>query len=99
MFKQARSSNSRTQVSTLVAVLGSNNNCFKLRMSITATLGHALFVALCVGSMSLYGQANCSSPANAIVAENCLAGSPSSQWDISRMVRKTDLLETALVRH
>jgi Domain of unknown function (DUF4082)/Bacterial Ig-like domain/Bacterial Ig domain len=25
----------------------------------------------------------CASPANAIVAENCLAGSPSSEWDIS----------------
>jgi Domain of unknown function (DUF4082)/Bacterial Ig-like domain/Bacterial Ig domain len=25
----------------------------------------------------------CASPANAVVAENCLAGSPSSEWDIS----------------
>jgi hypothetical protein len=27
--------------------------------------------------------ADCSSPANAIVAENCLTGSPSTEWDIS----------------
>jgi hypothetical protein len=26
---------------------------------------------------------NCASPANAIVAENCLPGNPSSQWDVS----------------
>src|SRR6202008_2584298 len=26
---------------------------------------------------------NCASPANPIVAENCLAGNPSSEWDIS----------------
>ena len=25
----------------------------------------------------------CGSPANAIVAENCLAGNPASEWDIS----------------
>uniref|UniRef100_UPI000B12B984 DUF4082 domain-containing protein n=1 Tax=Azohydromonas lata TaxID=45677 RepID=UPI000B12B984 len=27
--------------------------------------------------------ANCTNPANAIVAENCLTGSPASEWDIS----------------
>jgi len=27
--------------------------------------------------------ASCASPANAIEAENCLPGNPSSQWDVS----------------
>ncbi len=29
------------------------------------------------------GSTACASPANAIVAENCLAGTPSSQWDVT----------------
>ena len=32
--------------------------------------------------MSVQAHAQCSAPANAIVAENCLTGNPSSEWDI-----------------
>jgi hypothetical protein len=38
----------------------------------------ALLFALCTQAHS-----QCSSPANAIVAENCQPGSPSSEWDVS----------------
>jgi hypothetical protein len=43
----------------------------------------AAFVALCitVSSAAAFGQSSCSSPANAIVAENCLTGTPQSTWD------------------
>jgi Domain of unknown function (DUF4082)/Putative Ig domain/Bacterial Ig domain len=37
-------------------------------------------VCLCPGTAS--AATSCASPANAIVAENCLAGSPGSEWDI-----------------
>ena len=33
-------------------------------------------------SSAAFGQ-NCSAPANAIEAENCLPGNPPSQWDVS----------------
>ena len=42
---------------------------------ISVALGLALF-AQC-------GQAQCSSPANPVVAENCLPGNPASDWDVS----------------
>ena len=35
-----------------------------------------------LGSLRAHAQAQCASPANAIVAENCLPGSPSSEWDV-----------------
>src|SRR5437588_4594402 len=38
-------------------------------------------VCLCAGHSALAG--TCSAPANAIEAENCLPGNPSTQWDIS----------------
>jgi len=41
-----------------------------------------LSLVLCAAASCTSALAQCSSPANAIVAENCLAGSPSSQWDI-----------------
>ncbi len=33
-------------------------------------------------SVSLHAQSHCSTPANAIVAENCLTGNPATEWDI-----------------
>ena len=43
----------------------------------------AASIALCIAvpSGAAFGQSNCTSPANAIVAENCLTGTPSSVWD------------------
>jgi hypothetical protein len=38
-----------------------------------------LFVA--AFGLGAYAKAQCANPANAIVAENCLPGSPSSEWD------------------
>src|SRR5215831_11489765 len=44
------------------------------------------FVLLGTASLILFAMpawADCAHPANAIVAENCLTGNPSSDWDIS----------------
>ena len=41
-----------------------------------------LWLSLAVAAPEVFGQ-GCGSPANAIVAENCLPGNPSSEWDIS----------------
>ncbi len=47
-------------------------------------LASALFVAVSVLIIfSAAAHASCTSPANAIEAENCLPGTPQSQWDIS----------------
>jgi len=47
-------------------------------------LASALFVAVSVLILfSAAAHASCTSPANAIEAENCLPGTPQSQWDIS----------------
>ncbi|MFI5107226.1 MAG: N,N-dimethylformamidase beta subunit family domain-containing protein [Terriglobales bacterium] len=47
-------------------------------------LASALLVAASVLTLfSAAAHASCSSPANAIEAENCLPGTPQSQWDIS----------------
>ena len=46
-------------------------------MKRTALLALALFSLLEPAAAQ-----NCGSPANAIVAENCLAGNPPSEWDI-----------------
>ena len=47
-------------------------------------LASALLIAASVLILfSAAAHASCSSPANAIEAENCLAGTPSSTWDIS----------------
>ena len=52
------------------------------RRAIAAILGLAL-----LGLPGFAGRASaddpCTSPANAVVAENCLPGSPASQWDVS----------------
>ncbi len=40
-------------------------------------------VALCAGLFSLPCFASCNAPANAIEAENCLAGNSSAEWDVS----------------
>src|SRR6185437_13182761 len=43
----------------------------------------SLFMALVVVfGLATQAQAQCSNPANAIVAENCLPGNPASEWDI-----------------
>jgi Domain of unknown function (DUF4082)/Bacterial Ig domain/Carboxypeptidase regulatory-like domain len=47
----------------------------------------AVFLRLCglilfaILGLAIQAQAQCANPANAIVAENCLSGSPSSEWD------------------
>jgi hypothetical protein len=48
----------------------------QLYIWISVVVGFALFAQP--------GSAQCSSPANAIVAENCLPGNPASEWDVSR---------------
>ena len=40
-----------------------------------------LILMMCLGC-ALRAHSQCGSPANAIVAENCLTGSPSSEWDV-----------------
>jgi len=49
----------------------------------------AVFLRLCVGlcyfailALSIQAQAQRTNLANAIVAENCLTGSPASEWDV-----------------
>src|SRR5580698_9917760 len=47
-------------------------------------LGFFALVGIMLFGCSAYVQAQCSgTPANAIIAENCLTGNPSSEWDIS----------------
>jgi Domain of unknown function (DUF4082)/Bacterial Ig-like domain/Bacterial Ig domain len=43
----------------------------------------AALVALCITASSTvaFGQSSCTNPANAIVAENCLTGTPQTIWD------------------
>ena len=48
---------------------------FELRAALLITM-------LCLGSLSLRAQSNCSAPQNPIVAENCNTGTSSSVWDI-----------------
>src|SRR5208337_5653159 len=55
-------------------------------MSFRSELGKLRVLAMI--SVATFGFATsahsqCSSPANAIVAENCLPGNPSSEWDVS----------------
>src|SRR6266568_352266 len=47
-------------------------------------LRYALFVASAAMALAspLAARASCSSPANAIEAENCLAGTPQTTWDL-----------------
>ena len=40
-------------------------------------------IVLCPLWLTASALADCSSPANAIVAENCLAGTAQGQWDVS----------------
>lgn len=40
-------------------------------------------ILFCLWCFSLSAFGSCSAPANAIEAENCLPGNPSSQWDVS----------------
>jgi Domain of unknown function (DUF4082)/Bacterial Ig domain len=47
-----------------------------------ARLRSLFAVILCVAGSGMVAQAQCTAPPNTIVAENCLAGSPSSEWDI-----------------
>ena len=47
--------------------------------ALTVVLGAGWLAAAVVPQ----ARASCSSPANAIEAENCLPGNPASQWDIS----------------
>jgi uncharacterized repeat protein (TIGR02543 family) len=52
------------------------------------SLRAALLVAV-VGVLSVWGgmaYADCGSPVNAVLAENCLAGSPRSEWDVTEGV-------------
>lgn len=52
----------------------------KFRSTVVAV---CLFLLVCLAHVSAaYAVNPCSSPANAIVAENCLPGNPSSEWDI-----------------
>src|SRR5689334_14621630 len=44
---------------------------------------HLLMIALLMLFLPSLLRASCSSPANAIEAENCLTGTPASTWDIS----------------
>ncbi len=46
--------------------------------SLAFLCGVLLYVGL---PAAAFGQSSCTSPANAIVAENCLPGTPQSQWD------------------
>src|SRR4051812_49994671 len=39
-------------------------------------------VAAALGGSPAVAAADCSSPANAVVAENCLPGSPRGEWDV-----------------
>jgi hypothetical protein len=41
-------------------------------------------VLLSLFAPAMLAQSQCGSPANAIVAENCLTGNPSSEWDINQ---------------
>src|SRR5271168_3974462 len=43
----------------------------------------SLVLLLTFFGLSGRASAQCSNPANAIVAENCLPGSPSSEWNVS----------------
>jgi hypothetical protein len=45
-------------------------------------LGVVLTLGLLLGALPSVAAADCASPANAIVAENCKPGSPPSEWDI-----------------
>src|SRR6478672_9250357 len=45
-----------------------------------SVIGIAATLLTCAVRMA---DANCSSPPNPIVAENCLTGNPASEWDIS----------------
>jgi hypothetical protein len=45
-------------------------------------VGFTAALGLLVSFAAQIARAQCSAPANAIVAENCLPGSPSSEWDI-----------------
>ena len=49
-----------------------------LARSLYLLCGVVLYFSL---SLAAFGQGSCTSPANAIVAENCLTGNPSSEWD------------------
>ncbi|MBI1276754.1 MAG: DUF4082 domain-containing protein, partial [Anaerolineaceae bacterium] len=55
-----------------------------MHMKKLAPLGFiALLLALFTGQNVALAQSSCASPANEIVAENCLPGTPESQWDVS----------------
>ena len=41
-----------------------------------------VLASLCFLGLTSNAYASCSSPGNAIEAENCLPGNPSNQWDI-----------------
>src|SRR5580704_1303979 len=60
------------------------NSCRRRTMKTLERSSAFLCVVLvCCGlSSAAFGQ-NCSAPANAIEAENCLPGNPPSQWDVS----------------
>ena len=62
--------------STLAAVAG-------LLAPVQATGRELLSAGTSPPAAGLASAANCAAPANAVVAENCLAGSPPSQWDVS----------------
>ena len=47
------------------------------------SLAFAAFLFATLSAMVPSAHASCASPANAIEAENCLPGNPSSEWDVS----------------
>jgi hypothetical protein len=53
---------------------------YRLCKSGLAFLGALVLLLACVSGRA---QGQCTSPANAIVAENCMPGSPSSEWDLA----------------
>jgi len=51
--------------------------------SIRTSLSIVGIILLGLLGFSTWSHAQCSNPANPIVAENCLSGNPSSEWDVS----------------
>ena len=58
-------------------------NRFISRIMLTIILVLALNMGSKLPMQKVFAAASCASPANQIVAENCQAGNPSSEWDIS----------------
>ena len=58
---------------------------------LTFTLRLWLILAAVLG-LAVQARAQCASPANAIVAENCLTGSPQSEWDTEELSGDSSIL-------